>query len=108
MAVAGSSSGIFKNSGHEPKIDQHYGGWCSGTLAGHYLTAISKMYASTGDKELKKRAHYMVDELERVQVGNGGQYIGVRNSRERIQEKLFDAEKLDASHGKVNGLDQFL
>lgn len=100
---------IFRNSGQKAKLDDDFGGsWCSGTLVGHYLTALSKMYASTGDKELKKRAHYMVDELERVQVGNGGQYIGVRNSRERIQEKLFDAEKLDASHGKVNGLDQFL
>jgi DUF1680 family protein len=99
---------IFKCSGQTPKVDHRYGGGCSGTLVGHYLTAISKMHASTGDEELKKRAHYMVDELERVQVANGGQYIGVRNSREMIQKKLFDAEVLNAIHGNVNGLDQFL
>ena len=99
---------IFKNSGQEPRRNEAYGGWCSGTLAGHYLTAISKMHASTGDEELRRRAHYMVDELARVQEANGGQYIGVRNPKEKLEEKLFAAEELDAWHGGVNDLANFL
>jgi DUF1680 family protein len=97
---------LLKTSGQTPKVDQAY--HAGGTLVGHYLTAISKMYAGTGEEELRKRAHYIIDELERLQAANGGQYIGVRNSKEQVQEKLFDAEELEAAHGHVNGLDQFL
>ena len=60
------------NAGLEPKAPV-YGGWeseepwvdirCHGHTLGHYLTAASFMYASTGDERMKQRADYVVAEL---------------------------------------------
>ena len=60
------------NAGLEPKAPV-YGGWeseepwvgirCHGHTLGHYLTAASLMYASTGDERMKQRADYVVAEL---------------------------------------------
>ncbi len=50
-----------------------YGGWESptgelrGHSLGHYLSACSLMYASTGDEGFKKRADYIVAELAKCQ-----------------------------------------
>ncbi len=50
-----------------------YGGWESptgelrGHSLGHYLSACSLMYASTGDEGFKKRADYIVRELAKCQ-----------------------------------------
>ena len=51
-----------------------YGGWesaqtwadirCHGHTLGHYLSAASMMFASTGHDEMKKRVHYIVEELK--------------------------------------------
>ena len=64
------------NAGLEPKAPV-YGGWeseepwvnirCHGHTLGHYLSAVSLMYASTGDARMKQRADYIVDELQRCQ-----------------------------------------
>jgi DUF1680 family protein len=64
------------NAGLEPKAPV-YGGWeseepwvgirCHGHTLGHYLTAASLMYASTGDERMKRRADYIVAELQACQ-----------------------------------------
>ncbi len=64
------------NAGLKPKAPV-YGGWESvqtwadirahGHTLGHYLTAASLMYASTGHNELKKRVDYIVGELKECQ-----------------------------------------
>ena len=64
------------NAGLEPKAPI-YGGWesaptwtdirCHGHTLGHYLTAASMMYASTGHDEIKKRVDYIVAELKECQ-----------------------------------------
>jgi len=63
-----------------PTKGERYGGWekrdCVGQVAGHYLTACSLMYASTGDEELKRRAAYMVAELAKAQAKHGNGYAG--------------------------------
>ena len=52
---------------------QPYGGWDSpdceqrGAMLGHYLTACSQMYASTGDAEFKRRVNHIVGELAKCQ-----------------------------------------
>ncbi|TWR27257.1 glycoside hydrolase family 127 protein [Mucilaginibacter achroorhodeus] len=57
-----------------------YEGWESSGLAGHtlghYLSAVSMHYASTGDKEFLKRANYLVSELNECQVARKTGYIG--------------------------------
>jgi DUF1680 family protein len=55
-----------KQAGLAPKGDV-YPGWESDTIGGHtlghYLSALSLMYAQTGDAECKRRADYIVEEL---------------------------------------------
>src|SRR5262245_33570446 len=64
-----------KRAGLEPKA-QGYGGWdgdgrnLTGHIAGHYLSAVSLMYAATGDVRFKRRADYIVSELKVVQDKN--------------------------------------
>src|SRR5215813_9150953 len=54
-----------------------YGGWdgpkrnLTGHIAGHYLSAVSLMWAATGDQRFKQRADYMVQELKEVQDKQG-------------------------------------
>jgi DUF1680 family protein len=65
------------NARLEPKAPV-YGGWeseepwvsirCHGHTLGHYLTAASLMYASTGDERMKARVDYIVDELVACQL----------------------------------------
>ncbi len=59
---------------------QPYGNWentgLDGHIGGHYLTALSLMYASTGNNELLQRLNYMVDQLEACQQKNGNGYVG--------------------------------
>lgn len=66
-------------SGIPTKADR-YGNWESigldGHIGGHYLSALSMMYASTGNTELKNRLDYMLSELERCQEKNGNGYVG--------------------------------
>ncbi len=64
------------NAGLEPKAPV-YGGWeseepwvdirCHGHTLGHYLAAVSLMFASTGDQQMKERADYIVSELQACQ-----------------------------------------
>ncbi len=64
------------NAGLKPKAPV-YGGWESvqtwagirahGHTLGHYLTAASLMYASTGHDEMKRRVDYIIGELNECQ-----------------------------------------
>src|SRR3954452_16993381 len=54
----------LREAGLTPKASS-YGNWESGGLdghiGGHYLSVLSMMYASTGDKRLLDRLHYMLN-----------------------------------------------
>lgn len=66
-------------AGLEPK-GAVYGGWEAAGIAGHslghYLSAVSLMWAQTGQPEFKQRAAYIVDELAACQAANGDGYAG--------------------------------
>ncbi|MHB8095054.1 MAG: glycoside hydrolase family 127 protein [Candidatus Aminicenantales bacterium] len=75
-------AGYRIRAGLEPKA-KGYGGWdrvderqLTGHVAGHYLSAVSLMYAATGNEEFRRRAEYIVDEFETVQKANGNGYLG--------------------------------
>jgi DUF1680 family protein len=79
-------------AGLEPKA-HGYGGWdgdgknLTGHIAGHYLSAVSLMWAATGDSRFKARADYLVKELEEVQDKNGDGYLGaLAGGRQRFAE----------------------
>jgi len=66
-------------AGLKPKAEA-YGGWeratISGHSLGHYLTAISKLYASTGDERLLEKVNYITDELVLCQKAWGNGFVG--------------------------------
>ena len=70
-------------AGLAPKA-KGYGGWDSdgkslaGHIAGHYLSAVSLMYAATGDARFKQRADILVAEMKTVQEANGDGYLGAQ------------------------------
>ena len=63
-----------------PTKGEVYGGWesegLSGHTLGHYLSACAMMYAGSGDKDLKTRTDYLVDQLEACQKARKTGYIG--------------------------------
>ena len=75
-------AGYQIRAGLEPKA-KSYGGWDSaegkqltGHIAGHYLSAVSLMYAATGQDPFKARADYLVKEMKEVQDKRGNGYLG--------------------------------
>src|SRR5499427_3037516 len=81
-----------KRAGLEPKA-AGYTGWdgdgrnLTGHIAGHYLSAVSLMYAATGDSRFKERADYIVREMKEVQDKHANGYLGALfNGEERFIE----------------------
>ncbi|NCD68147.1 glycoside hydrolase family 127 protein [Mucilaginibacter agri] len=70
---------FLREAGLKPKAES-YGNWentgLDGHTAGHYLTALAQMYASTGQKVWKTRLDYMVSELKRCQDNRTDGYVG--------------------------------
>ncbi len=68
----------LREAGLTPKAES-YGNWentgLDGHIGGHYLTALSLMYASTGDMRMKERMDYMIEELKKCQDSFGDGYL---------------------------------
>ena len=97
-----------KRAGLEPRA-QGYGGWdgdgrnLTGHIAGHYLSAVSLMYAATGDPRFKERADYIVKEMKEVQDKNGDGYLGaLEGARQKFAEVA--AGNIRSSFFDLNGL----
>src|SRR5215510_15955484 len=64
-----------------PQKAEGYTGWdadgrqLTGHIAGHHLSAVSLMFAATGDARFKQRADYIVQELKNVQDKHGDGYL---------------------------------
>jgi len=97
-----------KRAGLQPKAEG-YPGWdgdgrnLTGHIAGHYLSAVSLMYAATGDPRFKERADYLVKEMKEVQDKNGDGYLG---AVEGLKEKFGEVAKgnIKSSSFDLNGL----
>ena len=75
----------------------------TGHIAGHYLSAVSLMYAATGDTRFKTRADYLVKELKEVQDQNGDGFAGaLEGVRENFKEVA--AGNIRSSFFDLNGL----
>lgn len=81
-----------------PSKGDSYTNWentgLDGHIGGHYLSALSYMYASTGDLVIKERLDYMLSELKRVQDANGNGYIGGVPGGKKIWDEVC--------HGNIN------
>jgi DUF1680 family protein len=93
-----------KEAGLEPRAD-HYGGWQmngGGSLTGHYLSACSRMYAVSGDEELRERVNYIVDELNECQqkLGTGALEVFDFN---KLREEGFQYFQHNAAYPRFEG-----
>ena len=70
---------FLREAGLTPKAPS-YTNWentgLDGHIGGHYLSALSMMYAATGDTAVYNRLNYMLDELHRAQQAVGTGFIG--------------------------------
>jgi len=86
---------FFKNAGIQPK-DSVYGGWehegLSGHTLGHYLSACSMMYASSGDERFRDRVNYIVGQLAICQKARGTGYVGAIPNEDSIFYRLKRGE----------------
>ena len=97
-----------KRVGLEPKA-AGYGGWdgdgrnLTGHIAGHYLSAVSLMYAATGDTRFRERANTLVSEMALVQERSGDGYLG---ALEGAKESFAEVARGDIRSGgfDLNGL----
>lgn len=97
-----------KRAGLKPKAEG-YGGWdgdgrnLTGHIAGHYLSAVSMMYAATGDQRFKDRVDYIVNEMKEVQDKNGDGFL---SALEGVREKFAEvsAGNIRSSFFDLNGL----
>lgn len=97
-----------KRAGLPPKAEG-YTGWdadgrqLTGHIAGHHLSAVSLMWAATGDARFKQRADYIVSELKAVQEANGDGFAGALPG---VTDAFADVSKgiIRAANFDLNGL----
>jgi DUF1680 family protein len=95
-------------AGLEPKAPG-YTGWdadgrqLTGHIAGHHLSAVSLMWAATGDVRFKQRADRIVAELKVVQDANGDGFAGALPG---VKEAFAEVSKGDirSANFDLNGL----
>lgn len=94
----------LKGAGLTPKAE-NYTNWentgLDGHIGGHYLSALSYMYAATSNKEIKARLDYMISEMKRCQDSAGDGYLsGVPDGRKMWKE--IEEGKINASGFGLN------
>ncbi|MBG0858049.1 MAG: glycoside hydrolase family 127 protein [Bacteroidales bacterium] len=91
-----------------PAKAEHYMGWEDATLAGHslghYLSACSMMYQTTGDNRFLERVNYIITELKRIQYADGEGYIGAFPGGKKILEEEVGKGNIRAQGFDLNGI----
>ncbi len=94
----------FRAQAGLPEKAKRYGGWeargINGHSLGHYLSAISALYAATGDPRVLARINYVISELAACQKANGDGYVLP------VSKKIYDdlrAGKIQATGFSLNG-----
>lgn len=73
-----------------------------GHIGGHYLSALSMMYAATGNREIKQRLDYMIDELRRCQQHVGTGFIGGTPGSIKLWQEIKEGN-IKAGSFNLNG-----
>ena len=85
----------LSEAGLNPKAP-NYLNWESdglnGHIGGHYLSALSLMYAATGDEKVGQRLDYMLQELKKCQDKNGDGYLGGVPGSKVFWHKILNGE----------------
>lgn len=100
-------SKFYSEAGLKPKAE-HYGGWEDETIAGHslghYLSACSMMYQTTGDTRFLERVNYIVDELKKLQDADGQGYIGAFPNGKKILTEEVAKGNIRSQGFDLNGI----
>ncbi len=100
-------SKFYTEAGLKPKAE-HYMGWENESLAGHslghYLSACSMMYQTTGDTAFLNRVNYIVDELKKLQDADGDGYIGAFPNGKKILENEVAKGNIRSQGFDLNGI----
>ena len=92
----------LKEAGLKPKAE-NYTNWentgLDGHIGGHYLSALTYMYASTGNQEIKGRLDYVISELKRCYDADGNGYISGVPGGKQIWKEISDGNIRAASFG---------
>lgn len=95
----------LKEAGLTPKAD-NYTNWentgLDGHVGGHYLSALSYMYASTGNDEIKRRLDYFISELKRCADADGNGYISGVPEGKQIWKEISEGDIRAESFGLNN------
>jgi hypothetical protein len=97
-----------QRAGLAPRAEP-YGGWdgdgrnLTGHIAGHYLSAVSLMWAATGDARFKQRADDVVKGLREVQDKHGDGYLSALAGGRECLSKVTKGE-IRSSGFDLNGL----
>jgi len=98
---------FYIEAGLKPKAE-HYMGWENEMLAGHslghYLSACSMMYQTTGDTRFLERVNYIVDELSKLQEADGNGYIGAFTNGKKIFENEVTKGNIRSQGFDLNGI----
>jgi len=94
-------------AGLPPKAEA-YGGWEGESLAGHslghYLSACSLLFQSTGNPEFRDRADYIVAELDTIQKADGDGYLGAFDNGKPIFENEVAKGDIRSQGFDLNGI----
>jgi DUF1680 family protein len=100
-------SKFYSEAGLKPKAD-HYMGWENESLAGHslghYLSACSMMYQTTGDKQFLDRVNYIAGELKLIQDADDKGYIGAFPKGKKIFEEEIAKGVIRSQGFDLNGI----
>ena len=98
---------FYSEAGLKPKADP-YMGWENETIAGHslghYLSACSMMYQTTGDKRFLERVNYIVGELKFLQETDGNGYIGAFPKGKKILTEEVAKGDIRSQGFDLNGI----
>lgn len=99
-------SRFYSEAGLKPKAE-HYMGWEDETIAGHslghYLSACSMMYQTTGDNRFRERVNYIIYELKKLQDADGDGYIGAIPKGKKVLEEVAKGKILSKGFD-LNGI----
>lgn len=100
-------SRFYTEAGLKPKAD-HYMGWENESLAGHslghYLSACSMMYQTTGDTRFLEKVNYIVDELQIIRSKDSNGYIGAFPDGKKIFEEEVAKGDIRSKGFDLNGI----
>ena len=93
------------NAGMEPKAER-YGGWESMGLAGHslghYISALSMLYAADKNEEALRRVNYIVSELKEIQAFRKTGYLGAIPDEDQLWIDVKQG-KIETGNFSLNG-----